>query len=121
MSEKKDEIKDFLLSEFKESKYYKRKQEEFKLNKLMGNIRKKAKGPNPLSVKKKDSYYIQKEKDKEYKKMMAINNEGINLNEDDEKEENETIKDYNKKLEFNNINNKNIIFIKKKRKRKHKK
>ena len=121
LSEKKDEIKDFLLSEFKESKYYKRKQEEFKLNKLMGNIRKKAKGPNPLSVKKKDSYYIQKEKDKEYKKMMALNNEGINLNEDDEVEKDETLKDNNKKNEFNNINNKNIMFIKKKRKRKHKK
>ena len=71
LGEKKEEIKDFLIQEFKESKYYKRKQEEFKLNKLMGNIRKKAKGPNPLSVKKKDSYYIQKEKDLNYKKMMV--------------------------------------------------
>ena len=63
LNEKKEEIRDFLVAEFKESKYYKRKQEEYKLNKLMGNIRKKAKGPNPLSVKKKNSYYVQKEKD----------------------------------------------------------
>ena len=54
LNEKKEEIRDFLVAEFKESKYYKRKQEEYKLNKLMGNIRKKAKGPNPLSVKKKE-------------------------------------------------------------------
>ena len=65
------------MEEFKKSKYYKRKQEEFKLNKLMGNIRKKAKGPNPLSVKKKMSYYIQKDKrqgtrDKRLKRMRFI-------------------------------------------------
>ncbi len=68
LNEKKSEITDFLVEEFKNSKYYKQKQEEFKLNKLMGKIRKKAKGPNPLSVKKKQSYYAQKEKDLEYKK-----------------------------------------------------
>jgi len=86
LGEKKEEIKDFLIQEFKESKYYKRKQEEFKLNKLMGNIRKKAKGPNPLSVKKKNSYYIQKEKDIEYKKKMMESNNVINLKEDEENE-----------------------------------
>ena len=52
LNEKKDEISNFLVEEFKNSKYYKQKQEELKLNKLMGKIRKKAKGPNPLSVKK---------------------------------------------------------------------
>ena len=85
LNEKKEEIKDFLIAEFKESKYYKRKQEEFKLNKLMGNIRKKAKGPNPLSVKKKNSYYAQKEKDLEYKKkMLEYNKNIIDLKEDEE-------------------------------------
>ena len=131
LGEKKEEIKDFLIQEFKESKYYKRKQEEFKLNKLMGNIRKKAKGPNPLSVKKKNSYYIQKEKDIEYKKKMMESNNVINLKED---EENEFPKENNredgkiKKIEnINNYNNNNYNdgsnnnFIKKKRKRKHKK
>ena len=131
LGEKKEEIKDFLIQEFKESKYYKRKQEEFKLNKLMGNIRKKAKGPNPLSVKKKNSYYIQKEKDIEYKKKMMEYNNVINLKED---EENEFPKENNredgkiKKIEnINNYNNNNYNdgsnnnFIKKKRKRKHKK
>ena len=56
-----------------------RKQEEFKLNKLMGNIRKKAKGPNPLSVKKKNSYYVQKEKDLEDEKKDKTTND-INNN-----------------------------------------
>ena len=110
LNEKKEEIRDFLVNEFKESKYYKRKMEEYKLNKLMGNIRKKAKGPNPLSVKKKNSYYVQKEKDLEYKKNMMENNinnnKGIELNEENEN---------------NNQNDKNNnTFIKKKRKRKHK-
>ena len=125
LNEKKEEIRDFLVAEFKESKYYKRKQEEFKLNKLMGNIRKKAKGPNPLSVKKKNSYYIQKEKDLEYKKKMMENNinnnKGIELNEEDEnnnENENEE-KDKDKNVINKNEQNDNI-FIKKKRKRKHK-
>ena len=125
LNEKKEEIRDFLVAEFKESKYYKRKKEEFKLNKLMGNIRKKAKGPNPLSVKKKNSYYIQKEKDLEYKKKMMENNinnnKGIELNEEDEnnnENENEE-KDKDKNVINKNEQNDNI-FIKKKRKRKHK-
>ena len=131
LGEKKEEIKDFLIQEFKESKYYKRKQEEFKLNKLMGNIRKKAKGPNPLSVKKKNSYYIQKEKDIEYKKKMMESNNVINLKEDEENEfqkENNSEDGKIKKIEnINNYNNNNYNdgsnnnFIKKKRKRKHKK
>ena len=131
LGEKKEEIKDFLIQEFKESKYYKRKQEEFKLNKLMGNIRKKAKGPNPLSVKKKNSYYIQKEKDIEYKKKMMESNNVINLKEEEENEfpkENNSEDGKVKKIEnINNYNNNNFNdgsnnnFIKKKRKRKHKK
>jgi len=131
LGEKKEEIKDFLIEEFRESKYYKRKQEEFKLNKLMGNIRKKAKGPNPLSVKKKNSYYIQKEKDIEYKKKMMESNNVINLKEDEENEfqkENNSEDGKIKKIEnINNYNNNNFNdgsnnnFIKKKRKRKHKK
>ena len=137
LSEKKDEISNFLVEEFKNSKYYKQKQEEFKINKLMGKIRKKAKGPNPLSVKKKKSYYIQKEKDFEYKKKMGlikdnnINNE-INLKENEEGIDNDNIDKNNneQKLSKNNkedniINNyeenNNNNFLKKKRKRRHKK
>ena len=128
LNEKKEEIRDFLINEFKESKYYKRKQEEFKLNKLMGNIRKKAKGPNPLSVKKKDSYYIQKEKDLNYKKMMAEireNNNNNNIDNKDDREQNnkdniiENIND--NKIENINQNDNNNMFLKRKRKRKHKK
>ena len=127
LNEKKEEIRDFLVAEFKESKYYKRKQEEYKLNKLMGYIRKKAKGPNPLSIKKKKSYYIQKEKDLEYKQKMMefnnINNKEINLDEDIEQEKNDKNEDKKEDKNISNeINNKNDnIFMKKKRKRKHSK
>ena len=127
LNEKKEEIRDFLVAEFKESKYYKRKQEEYKLNKLMGNIRKKAKGPNPLSVKKKNSYYVQKEKDLEYKRMMMENNnKGIELNEDNEKKQNIDENNNENEIEDKNFiikneNQNDNIFIKKKRKRKHKK
>ena len=123
LNEKKEEIRDFLVAEFKESKYYKRKQEEFKLNKLMGNIRKKAKGPNPLSVKKKDSYYIQKEKDLNYKKMMMeiMENNNNKNNEDDVKENNKNIIEDINNNKSENLNQDNNMFIRKKRKRKHKK
>ena len=123
LNEKKEEIRDFLVAEFKESKYYKRKQEEFKLNKLMGNIRKKAKGPNPLSVKKKDSYYVQKEKDLNYKKMMMeiMENNNNKNNEDDVKENNKNIIEDINNNKSENLNQDNNMFIRKKRKRKHKK
>ena len=100
LNEKKNEVKEFLIEEFKNSKYYKRKSEEYKLNKLMGKIRKKAKGPNPLSVKKKKSYYEQLEKDKKYK---------------------EEHKDENLDNEDNNNNENNNEFLKKKRKMRGKK
>jgi len=50
---KEEEIKEFMKDEYKQSQHYKRKEEDFKINKLMNRIKKKAKGPNPLSVKKK--------------------------------------------------------------------
>ena len=135
LNEKKDEISNFLLEEFKSSKYYKQKQEEFKLNKLMGKIRKKAKGPNPLSVKKKQSYYIQREKDFEYKKKIGLIKEGnirneINLDENEDIDINGnninnnnayTQKNEFKKEDIKIDNNKQTNFLKKKRKRKHKK
>ena len=74
LNEKKNEVKDFLIQEFKNSAYYKRKSEEYKLNKLMGKIKKKANGPNPLSVKKKKSYYQQLEKDLKYKEEHKNDN-----------------------------------------------
>jgi hypothetical protein len=46
-----------MKEEFKNSIYYKKKMEEMRLNKLMGRIKKKAKGPNPLSVKRKRKNY----------------------------------------------------------------
>ena len=78
LKEKKNEIKEFLIEEYKNSKYYKQKQEEFKINKLMGRVKKKALGPNPLSVKKKKSYYINKEKDRIYKQKLKEENNNNN-------------------------------------------
>lgn len=56
LTEKKQEVKEFMKEEYKETQHYKKKQEDYKLNKLMGRIRKKAKGPNPLSCKKKKNH-----------------------------------------------------------------
>ena len=42
-----------MKEEYMKTLDYKKKQEDFKLAKVMGRIKKKAKGPNPLSVKKK--------------------------------------------------------------------
>ena len=141
LNEKKDEISNFLVEEFKNSKYYKQKQEEFKINKLMGKIRKKAKGPNPLSVKKKQSYYLQKEKDYEYKKKMGLIKDNnfkneISLKEYEDGNDNDNIDKKNKDPKINKFNKEdykindkeqnnndtnNKDFLKKKRKRRHKK
>ncbi len=101
----------------------------------MGKIRKKAKGPNPLSVKKKQSYYMQREKDFEYKKKIGLIKEGnirneINLDENEDIDINGnninnnnayTQKNEFKKEDIKIDNNKETNFLKKKRKRKHKK
>jgi U3 small nucleolar RNA-associated protein 23 len=57
LKENKDEVKEFMKEEYKQSNHYLRKMEDLKLNKLMGRIRKKAKGPNPLSCRKKKKVY----------------------------------------------------------------
>ena len=104
LKEKKNEIKEFLIEEYKNSKYYKQKQEEFKINKLMGRVKKKALGPNPLSVRKKKSYYINKEKDRIYKQKLKEAEENNNNN-------NEFIKrkrHRKNKNKFINNNNNNI-------------
>jgi U3 small nucleolar RNA-associated protein 23 len=53
LNEKKKEIKEFIKEEYKDSEHYKKKVEDFKINKIMGRIKKNAKGPHPLSCKKK--------------------------------------------------------------------
>jgi U3 small nucleolar RNA-associated protein 23 len=53
LKEKEKEIKEWQEEEYKKSKEYKTESEQIKINKLMGRIRKKAKGPNPLSCKRK--------------------------------------------------------------------
>ncbi len=103
-----------MIEEYKKSEHYKKKVENFKINKIMGRIRKKAKGPNPLSCKKK--------KDDAYKDK----NDNIKF-----PSENKNLK--NNSENFNNINNiqiqelsktadeeTNQEFLKKKRKRKRK-
>jgi hypothetical protein len=42
-----------MKEEYMKSQHFKKKIEDFKINKVMGRIKKHAKGPNPLSVKKK--------------------------------------------------------------------
>ena len=49
-----------MKEEYKASNHYIRKMEDYKLNKLMGRIRKKAGGPNPLSCKKKKKFYTER-------------------------------------------------------------
>lgn len=53
LGEKREEIKEFMKEEYMKSAHFKKKIENYKINKVMGRIRKRAKGPNPLSVKKK--------------------------------------------------------------------
>jgi U3 small nucleolar RNA-associated protein 23 len=55
LNEERKDIREFMKEEYKHSLHYKRKTEDFKINKIMGRIRKKANGPNPLSVKKKQN------------------------------------------------------------------
>ena len=114
LNEKKKEIKEFLLQEVRQSKRYKERIEEYKLNRVMGRIKKKAKGPNPLSVKKKRSYYERREKEREWlrkqREAESAKNEISNNNE----EKGDNNENSNKKEEQNE-------FIKKKRKRHRKK
>lgn len=119
LNEKKKEIKEFLLQEVRQSKRYKERIEEYKLNRVMGRIKKKAKGPNPLSVKKKRSYYERREKEREWLRKQReaesakneISNNNFNDNNIEEKGNNN---ESNKKEAQNE-------FIKKKRKRHRKK
>ena len=92
-----------MKDEYKKSDHYKNKMENFKLNRLMGRIKKKANGPNPLSCKRKKIVYENKQ----------IIKESINLN------------DINVKNDFNNIESnskdgESNEMLKKKRKRKKK-
>jgi hypothetical protein len=53
LNEKKSEAKEFMKEEYKKSLHYKSKVEDFKIQKVMGRVKKLVKGPNPLSCKKK--------------------------------------------------------------------
>lgn len=109
-----------MIEEYKKTGHYKNKIENLKINKLMGRIKKKAKGPNPLSCKMKKSYYENKNKLKKTEHNENKTNEENHRNNIN----NENDID-NKKLsgfiENNeNINTQSSDFLKKKRKRKRK-
>ena len=46
-----------MKEEYKKTNHFQKKIENFKINKIMGRIRRTAKGPNPLSCKKKRKQY----------------------------------------------------------------
>jgi U3 small nucleolar RNA-associated protein 23 len=74
LDEKKEEIKEFLKEEYKNSDHFKKKIEDFKINKIMGRVRKKAKGPHPLSCKKKKVNYFENNDSKKNNKILENNN-----------------------------------------------
>jgi len=92
-----------MIEEYKKSDHFKKKMENYKINKIMGRVKKKAKGPNPLSCKKRKSYYENREKIK----LNTENNEVNNIDTNFEKPE---------KCGDGEIQD----FLKKKRKRKRK-
>ena len=110
ISKEKSDVKEFMIEEYKKSAHYKKKLENYKINKIMGRIKKKAKGANPLSCKKKKSYYENRD------------NENIITNSNKDYKDNYLEKAKNGvKLEglvVNNVDNQE--FLKKKRKRKRK-
>jgi hypothetical protein len=53
LRENKEEIRNFMKDEYRNTSHYKRKTEEFKVNKLMGRVKANVKGPNPLSIRKR--------------------------------------------------------------------
>lgn len=103
-----------MIDEYKKTEHFKKKLENYKINKIMGRIKKKAKGPNPLSCKKKKSL-IENKNDKfpsDNKKEESKNKnfelvDGIN-------------KDLNALDKINDTQTDNQEFLKKKRKRKRK-
>ena len=88
--EKKEEIQKFMRDEYKKTKHYKNKREEFKIHKIMGRVRKNAKGANPLSRKKKLKKIAPKEYSNYNKTDSNINyeNNEANLNKKKRKRKN---------------------------------
>lgn len=97
-----------MKDEYKKSDHYKNKMENFKLNRLMGRIKKKANGPNPLSCKRKKIVYenkqINKESDIKNEKNVDFNNIETNTNDG---ESNEMLKKKRKRKRKNKINDEN--------------
>jgi U3 small nucleolar RNA-associated protein 23 len=79
LKEKEEEIKKWQKDEYKKTAHYKNKVEQYKINKLMGRVRNEAKGPNPLSCKKKKKFYENSEKMRENKEINHQNNVSNNI------------------------------------------
>lgn len=76
LSEKKIEANEFMKEEYKKSLHFKRKDEDLKLMRINGRLKKKAKGPNPLSCLKKKTDKIKYKLP--YREGENIDNSGNN-------------------------------------------
>lgn len=101
-----------MIEEYKKSDHYKKKVENYKINKIMGRIKKKVNGPNPLSCKKKKTH--SENKDKKY------NNETSNLQNKDNDNKQANANDNFNLVGLEKNNGQTEEFLKKKRKRKRK-
>jgi U3 small nucleolar RNA-associated protein 23 len=72
LAKKKEEIKQINKEEYKQTNHYKRTIENYKINKVMGRVKKQAKGANPKSCQRK------KIKDNGGKNYVSENNDGGN-------------------------------------------
>jgi hypothetical protein len=86
-----------MKDEYKESKYYKQKLADLKLNKMMNRIRKHAKGPNPLSNLKKKSLRENPNNINSYNPEDGISYNNIGIKEKRKRSR-------NRKNKINNIN-----------------
>ena len=93
-----------MKEEYMKSSHFKKKIENFKLNKIMGRIKPHAKGPNPLSVKKKR---VKRNHSGEYKDEIKQedNQDTKILNEDNMGDPKKRERKRFKKVKINKINN----------------
>ena len=90
LNSQRKEVNEFMKEEYKKTMYFKSKQENLKLLRINGRLKKKAKGPNPLSCLKK--------------KVVKINNnkEYTNAKDSEDKEKKNTVRNKLKKLNKEN-------------------
>jgi U3 small nucleolar RNA-associated protein 23 len=86
LSEQKKEANNFMKEEYKHSLHFQRKDEDLKLMRINGRLKRKAKGPNPLSCLKKKNH----NKDIKGKEVSSSNNtmETNNMSENQNSDKN---------------------------------